>query len=137
MEQFKIEILEIDEENNSMIFDMIGIDTAIANSLRRILLAEVPVIAIEDCCVLQNNSIIQDEVLCHRLGLIPIACDPRLFDEVNEEKSKYKDGQDPSNTLIFKLHVECKVNPLAKDKDPPHKRYINSLGKISVVILAP
>ena len=109
---------------------MMGIDTAIANAFRRILLAEVPVFAIEDCCVYQNNSILQDEVLCHRLGLIPIKCDPRLpcFDFVDEEKSRYKGGQDASNTLIFKLHVECKLNPKAKDKDPPHKKYINSIG---------
>eukprot|EP01084_Bolivina_argentea_P150455 262758_1 len=124
---FSIDIKEIDYENNSMIFDMIGIDTSIANAFRRVLLSEIPTMAIEDCCVLQNNSIIQDEVLCHRLGLIPIKVDPRLFDFIDESKSKYDRGQEPKNTLIFKLHIECKKNPKGTNKDPPHKRYINSI----------
>ena len=128
MKSLEIDIKEIDDEDDSMVFDMIGIDTAIANAFRRILLAEVPVMAIEDCCVLQNNSILQDEVLCHRLGLLPIACDPRLFEWIEEEDSRYNRGQDPSNTLIFKLHVECKENPKAKPKDPPHIKYINAIG---------
>ena len=128
MQDLEINIQEIDEENNSMIFDLIGIDTSIANAFRRILLSEVGVVAIEDCCVYQNNSILQDEVLTHRLGLLPIACDPRLFDYIDESNSRYARGQDPSNTLVFKLHIECKKNPQGKEKDPPHKRYINSIG---------
>eukprot|EP00484_Ammonia_sp_Unknown_P030468 CAMPEP_0197038612 /NCGR_PEP_ID=MMETSP1384-20130603/15525_1 /TAXON_ID=29189 /ORGANISM="Ammonia sp." /LENGTH=419 /DNA_ID=CAMNT_0042469069 /DNA_START=6 /DNA_END=1265 /DNA_ORIENTATION=- len=129
LQDFQIEIQEIDEENNSMIFDMIGIDTSIANAFRRVLLAEVPTVAIEDCCVYQNNSILQDEVLCHRLGLIPIACDPRILNDLPSatEDSQYLGGNDPSNTLIFKLHVQCSKNPKAKENDPPHKKYINSI----------
>ena len=65
MESLEIDIKEICDAENSLVFDMIGIDTAIANAFRRILLAEVPVMAIEDCCVLQKKSILQDEVLCH------------------------------------------------------------------------
>jgi DNA-directed RNA polymerase I and III subunit RPAC1 len=36
--------------------------------------------AIEKVYVMNNTSIIQDEVLAHRLGLIPIKADPLLFD---------------------------------------------------------
>lgn len=35
--------------------------------------------AIHKVQVMQNTSIIPDEVLAHRLGLIPIKVDPRLF----------------------------------------------------------
>ncbi len=38
---FKIEIQEIDFEENSMVFDMSGVDTSLANAFRRILLSEV------------------------------------------------------------------------------------------------
>ena len=58
---------------------MVGVDAAIANALRRILLAEVPSMAIEKVFINNNTSIIQDEVLAHRLGLIPIKADPRRF----------------------------------------------------------
>lgn len=35
--------------------------------------------AIEKVHVYNNTSIIQDEVLAHRLGLIPLKADPRKF----------------------------------------------------------
>jgi hypothetical protein len=62
-----------------MEFDLVGIDASIANAFRRLLLAEVPTMAIETVFVFNNSSVIQDEVLSHRLGLIPIKADPGKF----------------------------------------------------------
>lgn len=53
-------------------FSLIGVDAAIANAFRRILLAEVPTLAIDNCFIMDNGSVIADEVLAHRLGLIPL-----------------------------------------------------------------
>lgn len=36
--------------------------------------------AIEKVYMYNNTSIIQDEVLAHRLGLIPLKADPRMFE---------------------------------------------------------
>lgn len=36
--------------------------------------------AIERVYIANNTSLIQDEVLSHRLGLIPIDADPKLFE---------------------------------------------------------
>lgn len=36
--------------------------------------------AIERVYIANNTSVVQDEVLSHRLGLIPINADPRLFE---------------------------------------------------------
>lgn len=41
---------------------------------------QVPTMAIEKVFIYNNTSIVQDEVLAHRLGLIPIKADPRLFE---------------------------------------------------------
>ena len=41
---------------------------------------QVPTMAIEKVFIANNTSLIQDEVLAHRLGLIPISVDPRLFE---------------------------------------------------------
>lgn len=62
---------------SSVEFDLIGVDASVANSLRRTLIAEVPTIAIESVYVYNNTSIMQDEVLASRLGLIPLKVDPR------------------------------------------------------------
>ena len=60
-------------------FDLIGVDASIANAFRRILIAEIPTLAIETVYISNNTSVIQDEVLAHRLGLIPIKADPGKF----------------------------------------------------------
>lgn len=43
--------------------------------------------AIEKVFIYNNTSIVQDEVLAHRLGLIPIRADPRLFEYRNAGKT--------------------------------------------------
>ncbi|XP_043696445.1 DNA-directed RNA polymerases I and III subunit RPAC1-like isoform X1 [Telopea speciosissima] len=99
--KFRVEVIRLTEDD--MEFDMIGIDPAIANAFRRILIAELPTMAIEKVLIANNTSIIQDEVLAHRLGLIPIKVDPRLFEYMSEN-----DTPNEKNTLVFKLHVKCK-----------------------------
>ncbi len=69
-----------------MEFDLIGVDASLANSFRRILLAEIPTMAIEKVYVYNNTSVIQDEVLAHRLGLIPLKANPNLFKIKNNRK---------------------------------------------------
>lgn len=70
----------LSETPEEFVFELVGVDAPIANALRRILLAEVPTMAIETVFIKCNTSILQDEVLAHRLGLIPLAIDPRLFE---------------------------------------------------------
>jgi DNA-directed RNA polymerase subunit D len=52
-----------------------GVDTAFMNSLRRIILAEVPSMTIDEVVVIENSSMLHDEILAHRLGLIPLKTD--------------------------------------------------------------
>jgi DNA-directed RNA polymerase I and III subunit RPAC1 len=43
----------------TMEFDLVGVDPAVANALRRILIAEIPTVAIEHVFIINNTSIIQ------------------------------------------------------------------------------
>ncbi|KAH6786287.1 RNA polymerase I subunit 43 [Perilla frutescens var. hirtella] len=97
---FKVEVIKLTEDD--MEFDMIGIDAAIANAFRRILIAELPTMAIEKVFVANNTSVVQDEVLAHRLGLVPLQVDPRHFNYISEN-----DEPTEKNTIVFKLHVRC------------------------------
>ncbi|KAL4514328.1 hypothetical protein Ndes2437A_g01045 [Nannochloris sp. 'desiccata'] len=93
-------------ENHDMEFEVKGISCAMANTLRRIMIAEIPTMAIEHVFIVNNTSIIQDEVLAHRLGLIPLNVDPRLFDfKATDETATER------NTIVMKLKVECKKLP--------------------------
>jgi len=126
-EKFQIDIVSL--SSAEMEFDMVGVDAAIANSIRRILLAEVPTMAIEQVAIWNNTSIIQDEVLAHRLGLIPIKADPRLF----EYKPKDAETSSSDDTLKFSLKVKCTRNPGCADATDPkvlfknHKVYTDSI----------
>lgn len=104
--QVKVKIDSLTED--AIVFDLIGVDASIANALRRILIAEVPTMAIEHVYIWNNSSIIQDEVLAHRLGLVPLNVDPREFQAFpDNEEAEATD----ENTIVFKLDVTCKYDP--------------------------
>jgi len=100
-----------------MEFDLVGYDPAIANALRRILLSDIPSMAIEKVYIYQNTSIMQDEVLAHRLGLLPLRADPRVFTYPAPDWSP--ESGTGKDTLEFSLAVKC-----TSSKDPS-KKYEN------------
>ena len=53
-------------------FTVAGIETHIANALRRVMMVEVPVWAIEYVQIECNTTVIPDEMIAHRLGLFPL-----------------------------------------------------------------
>ncbi len=53
-----------------------------SNAIRRIMISEVPTYAIEDVYIYENSSSMDDEILAHRLGLVPIKGKPLLENEV-------------------------------------------------------
>ena len=75
-----------------MEFDLINVDASIANALRRSMISEVPTMAIENVYIYNNTSVMHDEILAHRLGLIPILADARQFEikEAQGNKTKAK-----------------------------------------------
>ncbi|MFX1300130.1 MAG: DNA-directed RNA polymerase subunit D [Promethearchaeota archaeon] len=49
-----------------------GVRPGLMNALRRIIIAETPTMAIEEVVILENQSPIFDEIIAHRLGLVPL-----------------------------------------------------------------
>ncbi|CRG84261.1 DNA-directed RNA Polymerase III subunit C5 [Talaromyces islandicus] len=110
-------------------FSLIGLDAAIANAFRRILIAEVPTLAIEYVYVHNNTSVIQDEVLASRLGLIPLKGSieglnwMRWFKKPTEEDPVGGEPKD-YNTAVLRLDIECTKNVDASpDEEDPRIRY--------------
>jgi DNA-directed RNA polymerase subunit D len=65
-----LEVLE--ETDYKLKFIIEGISVEMVNALRHIILTEIPVMAIDEVIILKNDSPLYDEVVAHRLGLIPL-----------------------------------------------------------------
>lgn len=103
---FGIEITKLSAEK--VTFDMFGIDPPLVNAFRRILIAEVPTVAISRATIYQNTGVIHDENLAHRLGLVPLVFEPDLL--------KWRasgDDFDEDNSLLFTLHAVCNQDHLS------------------------
>ena len=74
-----IEILGNDAKKISV--KLKGIPLQHANALRRICLNGVPIFAIDTVDVIENSSVLADEGIAHRLGMIPLHSDLSKFDE--------------------------------------------------------
>ena len=108
-------------------------DASLANAIRRILLAEVATLAIEKVFVQNNTSVMVDEVLAHRLGLIPLTGSTAGLDWMkwwhpgDKELNIPESDRTDYNTIVLDLQIECKHNPsAAPDESDPSKKYINS-----------
>jgi len=70
----KVEILSV--QPHEIQFILSETDTSVANALSRIMIAEVPTLAIDLVEFHENTTVLNDEYIAHRLGLIPIQYTP-------------------------------------------------------------
>ncbi|HLC66411.1 MAG TPA: DNA-directed RNA polymerase subunit D [Candidatus Nanoarchaeia archaeon] len=75
----EIELLETNKKNGRVTFLLSGANPMIANLLRRLIMAEVPTMAIEDIEFRKNSSVMYDEMVAHRLGLLPLKTDLKSY----------------------------------------------------------
>ena len=82
----------ISKDDKKMSVKLKGIPLQYANALRRVCLNGVPVFAIDAVDILENSSVLPDEGLAHRLGLIPLKTDLTRFNEPSECDCKSEAG---------------------------------------------
>ena len=101
----KIEVLEKNDTNLRIIVR--DADVPLMNALRRIALAEVPCMAIEEVVMIENSSILQDEMIAHRLGLTPLKTDLDAYNLPEECECKSEFGC-PQCRVTLTLDAEAK-----------------------------
>ena len=131
-------------KQHDLSFSLIGVDASIANALRRILIAEVSTLAIETVFIEDNTSVIHDEVLSHRLGLIPFKGGKEGLREFLQDYKKPAAGEDPFassfdwNTVSLSLNVECTQNSDAEEGETdPDKLHLNRNVYARDIVFAP
>lgn len=73
----KLEMLELKDRKAKFVLS--DVTPAFANSLRRAMIADVPKMAIDYLDIYDNTSVLFDEMLSLRLGLIPIKTNPEMY----------------------------------------------------------
>ena len=92
------------------------------NVLRRACTFEVPVLAMEDIYFVKNSSALYDEVVAHRLGLIPLSTDLKSYFPIKTCKC----GGEGCNRCTLKLTLKSEGPGIVtaseiKSKDPKVK----------------
>ncbi len=95
-----------------------GISLDYANALRRICLNGVPIFAIDTVDVLENSSVLPDEGIAHRLGMIPLKTELNGIDESNHRIALVLDSGNTENVkIVTSAELESKdevVKPISK-----------------------
>ncbi|MGI0064382.1 MAG: DNA-directed RNA polymerase subunit D [Nitrosopumilaceae archaeon] len=129
----------ISQNKQKMSVKLKGIPLQYANALRRICLNGVPIFAIDTVDIIENSSVLADEGIAHRLGMIPLNTDTSRF--VEHSKCKCNSESGCSN---------CRVMLMIDSGDTDSSRTITSneltsedefvkptSDKIPIVVVAP
>jgi DNA-directed RNA polymerase subunit D len=103
------------------------------NALRRVMLAELPKLAIENIIIYDNTTALFDEIIAHRLGMIPIPTDLSLLNFREECVCK---GQGcPNCTVRYTLSKEGEGVVYSSDLQPEEKTWAIQEEGIPIVEL--
>ena len=132
-----LEVVKKDSQKISV--KLKGVPIQYANALRRICLNGVPIFAIDTVDIIENSSVLPDEGLAHRLGLIPITTDLSRFNEPSKCDCNSESGCSNCKVMLVLDTEESDVtrtvfsNELSSEDDS-----IKPVSdKISIVQLAP
>jgi DNA-directed RNA polymerase subunit D len=120
-------------DDNSCRFQLGPVHPSFANALRRAMIGEVPTLAIENVRIYDNTSALFDEMLAHRLGLIPIRTD--LASYVKRDECSCNGEGCPACTATFTMSVEGPGMVYSRDLIPQDPATTPAYDTIPIVKL--
>ncbi len=127
----KVKTVEL--KGNKGVLKIEDTDVYFVNSLRRVMLAELPKLAIDDVIIYDNTSALFDELIGHRLGLIPVPTDLSILTFRSECKCEGKGC--PSCTVRYTLSKEGECVVYSGDLQPEHPSFAITETTIPIVEL--
>lgn len=129
----------IEQTDNKIAIKLKGIPRQYANALRRVALSEVPTMAVDDVVILDNSSVLHDEAVSHRLGLIPLRTELGRFVMAHECDCKSTLGCSKCRVLLYvDSSAEDKSKPVLSGELSSDDDYVKPVSPdIPIVVLAP
>lgn len=130
---FSLEVVSKDSSRISI--KLKDIPLPYANAIRRICLNGVPIFAIDTVDIIENSSVMADEGLAHRLGLIPLKTDLTEFRELTNADS----GGDTARVmLVLDSDYSPNTRTMLSGELSSDDSYVKPTSdKIPIVVLAP
>lgn len=132
-----VEVIEKSDERIVVRFN--NIPRQYVNSLRRLAISEVPTLAIDDVVILENSSVMHDEAVAHRLGLIPLRTDPGRFVMPHECDCKSTLGCSKCRVLlVLDSEANEKTKVVTSGELVSEDELVKPVSKeIPIIVLAP
>jgi len=113
----KVKVIELKE--NKGILQIEDTHLYFVNALRRVMVSELPKLAIEHVIIYDNTSPLFDEIISHRLGSLPLPTDLSILAFRDECKCKGKGC--PTCTIRYTLSKEGAGMVYSGDLQPEHE----------------
>ena len=129
----------ISKDSQKIAIKLKGVPLQYANALRRVCLNGVPVFAIDTVDIIQNTSVLPDEGLAHRLGLIPLKTDLKRFNEPSKCDCQSESGCSNCKVLLVLDSGEAEESRsvLSSELSSEDETVKPTSDKIPIVQLAP
>ncbi|EXJ84775.1 DNA-directed RNA polymerase II subunit RPB3 [Capronia epimyces CBS 606.96] len=101
----KVTVRDVEQDRCDFVLQSCSL--ALANSLRRAILAEIPTVAVDLVDIITNSSVLPDEYLAHRLALIPLVS-KGVGENLNYTRDCDRcDDHCEYCSVVLRLHARC------------------------------
>ncbi|KAI5191071.1 DNA-directed RNA polymerases I and III subunit RPAC1 [Nematocida minor] len=138
----RIEVRKIEENSETLSYRINHIDPSVLNALRRTIISDTQTVAIHWVYIRENETVMADEILAHRIGLIPVIAHPSIISPI-EKNNIFNPDTDltDENSIFMELAVENKTDKIlsvySDDIKIGSSKNIQLKSKVFITRLAP